>query len=51
MSLAGILKEQFSLVAIFEAAAVLFIIGMVVMLPLYNLKMDSKQEELNLQEK
>ena len=51
MSLAGILKEQFSLVAIFEAAAVLFIIGMIVMLPLYNLKMDSKQEELNLQEK
>ena len=51
MSLAGILKELFSLVAIFEAAAVLFIIGMVVMLPLYNLKMDSKQEELNLQEK
>ena len=48
MSLAGILKELFSLVAIFEAAAVLFIIGMVVMLPLYNLKMDSKQEEVNL---
>ncbi len=47
MSVAGILKEQFSLVAIFETAAVLFIIGMVFMLPLYNLKMDSKQEELN----
>jgi predicted MFS family arabinose efflux permease len=47
MSVAGILKEQFSLVAVFETAAVLFIIGMVFMLPLYNLKMDSKQEELN----
>ena len=48
MSLAGILKEQFSLVAIFEVAAILFIIGMAFMLPLYNLKMDSNQEELNL---
>ena len=51
MSLAGILKEQFSLVVIFEVSAILFIIGMAFMLPLYNLKMDSNQEELNLQEK
>jgi MFS family permease len=50
MSLAGVLKEMFSLVAIFEAAAVLFIIGMVVMLPLYNMKIETKQEELKLQE-
>lgn len=44
MSVAGILKESFSLMVIFETAAFLFIIGMVFILPLYNQKMgvDSK---------
>lgn len=38
MSVAGILKEQFSLVAIFEFAAVLFFIGLCFILPLFNMK-------------
>ncbi|PLR89992.1 MFS transporter [Bacillus sp. T33-2] len=38
MSAAGVLKEQFSLVAVFEGAAVLFIIGMLVILPLFKQK-------------
>lgn len=38
MSFAGILKEQFSLVAIFETSAILFIIGMSFILPLFNMK-------------
>ncbi|OLO24783.1 MFS transporter [Priestia megaterium] len=50
MSVAGILKEQFSLVAIFEAASVLFIIGLLFILPLYNLKEETKQEGINLEE-
>ncbi|WP_412762145.1 MFS transporter [Priestia megaterium] len=50
MSVAGILKEQFSLVAIFEAASVLFIIGLLFILPLYNLKEETKQEGINLGE-
>lgn len=50
MSLAGILKETFSLVTIFEFSAVLFIIGMVCILPMFNLKMEAKQEALNMQE-
>lgn len=50
MSVAGILKEQFSLVAIFEAAAVLFIIGLLFILPLYNLKEETKQEGIKLGE-
>ncbi len=50
MSIAGILKEQFSLVAIFEAAAVLFIIGLLFILPLYNLKEETKQEGIKLGE-
>ena len=36
MSMAGILKEQFSLVMMFEAAAILFIVGMSFILPLFN---------------
>lgn len=36
MSMAGILKEQFSLVIMFEAAAILFIVGMSFILPLFN---------------
>jgi MFS family permease len=50
MSIAGVLKEQFSLVAIFEAAAVLFIIGLLFILPLYNLKEETKQEGIKLGE-
>ena len=46
MSMAGIVKEQFSLVATFELAAVLFIIGMFFILPLYNQKMEVKPEKL-----
>lgn len=38
MSLAGILKEMFSLTAMFEASAVLFLIGLSFILPLYNMK-------------
>ncbi|WP_458415028.1 MFS transporter [Schinkia sp. CFF1] len=45
MSVAGILKEQFSLVAMFETAAVLFIIGVVFILPLYNMKMTTPKLE------
>ncbi|MFC3884962.1 MFS transporter [Bacillus songklensis] len=36
MSIAGALKEQFSLVAMFETAAVLFIIGLLFIMPLYR---------------
>nr|WP_306386117.1 MFS transporter [Priestia megaterium] len=50
MSVAGILKEQFSLVAIFEAAAVLFIIGLLFILPLYKLKEETKQKGIELGE-
>lgn len=46
MSLAGILKEQFSLVATFEMAAVLFIVGVLVILPIYNQKVQTKPEVL-----
>jgi len=38
------------LVAIFEAAAVLFIIGLLFILPLYNLKEETKQEGIELGE-
>nr|WP_240338307.1 MFS transporter [Peribacillus alkalitolerans] len=41
MSVAGILKEQFSLVAMFEVAAILFFIGMIFILPLYNQKVQT----------
>jgi predicted MFS family arabinose efflux permease len=40
MSVAGILKEQFSLVSMFVGAAVLFFIGLAFILPLYNQKED-----------
>ncbi|WP_028552531.1 MFS transporter [Paenibacillus sp. UNC451MF] len=36
MSLAGWLKDMFHIVAMYEAAAVLFFIGVIVMLPLYR---------------
>jgi predicted MFS family arabinose efflux permease len=44
MSIAGILKEQFSLVTMFEAASVLFIVGLIFILPLYNQKGQTKSE-------
>jgi MFS family permease len=37
MSVAGVLKETFSLVAMYEAAGVLYIIGMLFLLPLLNM--------------
>ncbi|MBY0123683.1 MFS transporter [Bacillus sp. S/N-304-OC-R1] len=38
MSLSGVLKEITSIVTMFEFAAILFIIGLVVILPIYNMK-------------
>jgi MFS transporter, DHA3 family, macrolide efflux protein len=37
MSLAGLLKEQFSLFTIYQASAALFIIGILVMLPMFRM--------------
>lgn len=45
MSAAGLLKEQFSLTFIFEGAAILFLVGMLFILPLYNQKVESNVEE------
>lgn len=45
MSAAGIIKNQLSLVFTFEMAAVLFIIGVLVILPLYKLKTDAPAVE------
>ncbi|WP_254119737.1 MFS transporter [Bacillus sp. FJAT-29790] len=50
MSAAGILKQQFSLVAIFETAAIVFLIGMFFILPLYNQKAEPKLEALGTEE-
>ena len=38
MSIARTLKEMFSIVTMFETAAVLFIIGLIFILPIYNMK-------------
>ena len=38
MSLAGVLKANFSITIIFEFAAFLFIIGLIVILPIYNMR-------------
>ncbi|TQR20318.1 MFS transporter [Psychrobacillus vulpis] len=46
MSAAGILKEQFSLTFIFEGAAIVFLIGMFFILPLYNQKVELPSNEL-----
>ncbi|QCJ44032.1 MFS transporter [Bacillus sp. S3] len=46
MSIAGILKEKYSLVTTFETSAVLFIIGLLFILPIYNQKQQSKPEVL-----
>lgn len=45
MSLAGLLKEQFSLVIMFEAAAILFLVGMSFILPLFNMKIAGSKLE------
>ncbi|MFK2827239.1 MFS transporter [Bacillus sp. B190/17] len=42
MSIAGVLKEQLSLAIIFESAAAMFIVGMIFILPLYNMKAEAK---------
>ncbi|WP_231734758.1 MFS transporter [Bacillus sp. FJAT-29937] len=44
MSLAGILKEMTSIVSMFEFAAVLFVIGLLVILPIYNMKAPTQGE-------
>ncbi|HEY4554787.1 MAG TPA: MFS transporter [Bacillaceae bacterium] len=44
MSVAGPLKETFSIVTMFEAAAVLFIIGLLFIVPIYNFKAPLKPE-------
>lgn len=49
MSAAGLLKSLFSLTAIFEAAAVLFIIGMICVLPLYNMRGETKPDPVDPQ--
>lgn len=46
MSFAGWLKSQYSLVAMFEAAGVLFLIGMLLMVPLFNLSAAAKKERV-----
>ncbi|GEN34488.1 MFS transporter [Aneurinibacillus danicus] len=38
MSIAGVMKEMFSIITMFESAAVLFVIGLLVILPIYNMK-------------
>jgi len=38
MSLSGVLKEQFSLLAIYQTSAMLFILGILVTLPLFRLQ-------------
>nr|WP_295975028.1 MFS transporter [uncultured Bacillus sp.] len=45
MSVAGKVKEELSLLITFETAAVLFIIGVLVILPLYNLKSEATAEQ------
>ncbi|WP_400164512.1 MFS transporter [Brevibacillus sp. TJ4] len=45
MSVAGLLKENFSLVAIYQGITLLFLIGMVSMLPLIRKQAGLKQEE------
>ncbi len=50
MSVAGILKEQFSLVTMFEVAAILFFIGMIFILPLYNQKVHTNLDVMATKE-
>ncbi|MFJ8256459.1 MFS transporter [Peribacillus asahii] len=44
MSIAGILKEMFSIIMIFEVAALLFIIGLLFILPIYNMQASESVE-------
>jgi hypothetical protein len=37
MSLAGILKEHFSLISIYQVSALLFVIGIVIMVPMFKI--------------
>lgn len=46
MSIAGPLKAQFSLVPVYEAASVLFVVGMLFVLTLFNVKLPDKQDQL-----
>lgn len=46
MSIAGILKESFSIVIMFELAAILFVFGMLAILPIYNLKAPKQGEPM-----
>jgi DHA3 family macrolide efflux protein-like MFS transporter len=44
MSLAGLLKKQFSLFTIYEASAALFVIGILVMLPMFRMLKTAEAE-------
>jgi hypothetical protein len=46
MSIAGLLKANFSITLIFEFAAVLFLIGLVFIFPIRNMKISSTEEEI-----
>ncbi|MGG3926460.1 MFS transporter [Metabacillus fastidiosus] len=50
MSIAGVLKEAFSIITIFEIAAALFVIGLLVILPIYNMKIQKEAEEVQSKE-
>lgn len=47
MSLSGVLKEMSSILVMFEIAAVLFVIGLLVILPIYNMKVKPEPEALS----
>ncbi|MBS4196809.1 MFS transporter [Lederbergia citri] len=44
MSLSGILKEMTSIVLIFEVSALIFVIGILVILPIFNMKIQPQTE-------
>jgi predicted MFS family arabinose efflux permease len=44
MSIAGILKGMFSIVVMFELAAILFVFGLIAILPIYNMKAPKQGE-------
>ncbi|MCJ8008543.1 MFS transporter [Lederbergia wuyishanensis] len=45
MSLSGILKHMTSIVLIFELSAILFVIGILVIMPIFNMKIQPQTEE------
>lgn len=45
MSIAGVLKANFSITLIFEFAAILFIIGLIVILPIYKMRVPNTSVE------